>query len=51
VNSTIILVLGGIISGALFISLLELVKYMAHPCNQLPTIVYLFRTGTPIGFF
>jgi iron complex transport system permease protein len=40
VNSTIMLVLGGIISGALFTSLLELVKYMADPYNQLPTIVY-----------
>jgi iron complex transport system permease protein len=40
VNSTIMLILGGIISGALFTSLLELVKYMADPYNQLPTIVY-----------
>jgi len=40
VNTTIMLVLGGIISGALFASLLELVKYLADPYNQLPTIVY-----------
>ena len=40
VNTTIMLVLGGIISGALFTSLLELVKYLADPYNQLPTIVY-----------
>ena len=41
VNSTIMLVLGGIISGALFSSLLELVKYTADPYNQLPAITYL----------
>ncbi len=40
VNTTIMLVLGGIISGALFTSLLELVKYLSDPYNQLPTIVY-----------
>jgi iron complex transport system permease protein len=39
INSTIMLVLGGIISGALFTSLLSLVKYLADPYNQLPTIV------------
>ncbi|MDR3763538.1 MAG: iron ABC transporter permease [Acidobacteriota bacterium] len=38
-NSTIMLVLGGIISGALFTSLLSLVKYLSDPFNQLPTIV------------
>jgi len=40
INSTIMLVLGGIISGALFSSLLELVKYTADPYNQLPAITY-----------
>ena len=40
VSSTIMLVLGGIISGALFSSLLELVKYAADPYNQLPAITY-----------
>jgi iron complex transport system permease protein len=39
INSTIMLVLGGIISGALFSSLLSLVKYLSDPYNQLPTIV------------
>jgi len=39
VNTTIMLVLGGIISGALFSSLLSLVKYLSDPYNQLPTIV------------
>ena len=60
-NTTIMLVLGGIISGALFTSLLELVKYLADPYNQLPTIVYwlmgslsqvdretALKTGVPI---
>jgi iron complex transport system permease protein len=61
VNSTIMLVLGGIISGALFTSLLELVKYLSDPYNQLPTITYwlmgnlsqpdramIFKAGIPI---
>jgi iron complex transport system permease protein len=39
IRSTIMLVLGGIISGALFSSLLSLVKYLADPYNQLPAIV------------
>ena len=39
VQSTIMLVLGGIISSALFTSLLSLVKYLSDPYNQLPTIV------------
>jgi len=38
--SIIMLVLGGVISGALFSSLLAMVKYVADPYNQLPTIVY-----------
>ena len=40
VKSAMMLVLGGIISGALFSSLLELVKYTADPYNQLPAITY-----------
>ena len=39
-NSTIILVLGGIISGAFFSALLSTIKYVADPYNQLPAIVY-----------
>lgn len=39
INTTIMLVLGGIISGALFNALLSLVKYLSDPYNQLPTIV------------
>lgn len=39
-DSTIMLVLGGIISGALFTALLSVVKYLADPYSQLPAIVY-----------
>ena len=39
-SSIIMLVLGGVISGALFTSLLSIVKYAADPNNQLPAIVY-----------
>ena len=34
------LILGGIISGALFTALLSIIKYTADPYNQLPAIVY-----------
>lgn len=36
----IMMVLGGMISGALFTSLLSMVKYAADPYNQLPAIVF-----------
>jgi len=39
-NTIIMLVLGGIISGAFFTSLLSILKYTADPYNQLPAIVY-----------
>lgn len=39
-GSTIMLILGGILSGALFMSLLSMIKYVADPYNQLPSIVY-----------
>ncbi len=39
-NSIIMLVLGGMISGSLFTALLSIVKYAADPTNQLPAIVY-----------
>jgi iron complex transport system permease protein len=39
------LLLGGIISGALFTSLLSIVKYLADPYNQLPAIVYWLMGG------
>ena len=39
-GSIIMLILGGILSGALFASLLTMVKYVADPYSQLPAIVY-----------
>lgn len=39
-HSIIILVLGGIISGAFFTAALSIIKYTADPTNQLPAIVY-----------
>ena len=36
----LMLILGGIISGALFTSLLSMVKYAADPYDELPAIVY-----------
>jgi len=38
--SIIMLVLGGLISSALFAALLSIVKYLADPYNQLPQIIY-----------
>ncbi|KMQ85804.1 fe3+-siderophore abc transporter atp-binding protein [Lasius niger] len=38
--SVLTLILGGLISSALFASLLSLVKYLADPEDQLPAIVY-----------
>ncbi len=39
-GSVVMMVLGGVVSGALFTSLLSLVKYVADPYNTLPAIVY-----------
>ncbi len=39
------LILGGIISGSLFTSLLSVVKYTADPTDQLPAIVYWLMGG------
>jgi iron complex transport system permease protein len=39
-GTTLMLVLGGMISGAFFTSLLAMVKYAADPNSQLPAIVY-----------
>lgn len=39
-GSLIMMVLGGVISSALFTSLLSMVKYAADPYNQLPAIVH-----------
>ncbi len=44
-NSIILLILGGVISGALFTSLLSIVKYLADPYNQLPAIIYWLMGG------
>lgn len=41
----LMLLLGGIISGALFTSLLSIIKYLADPYNQLPAIVYWLMGG------
>ncbi len=38
-GSLIMLILGGIVSGALFAALLSLVKYVADPYNELPAII------------
>lgn len=39
-RSTVLLVLGGVISGSLFTSLLSIIKYVADPYSTLPAIVY-----------
>ncbi|UFS62595.1 iron ABC transporter permease [Sulfurimonas sp. HSL-3221] len=39
-RSTVMLVLGGVISGSLFTALLSVVKYVADPYSTLPAIVY-----------
>lgn len=39
-RSDIMLVLGGVVSGMLFTSLVSILKFVADPYNQLPTIVY-----------
>jgi len=38
--SMVTLVLGGLISSALFAALLSMIKYVADPLNQLPSIIY-----------
>lgn len=38
-SSLVMLLLGGIVAGALFSSLLSVIKYVADPNNELPTIV------------
>ena len=41
----LMLILGGIISGSLFTSLLSILKYAADPYDQLPAIVYFLMGG------
>lgn len=56
-RSIVMLVLGGIFSGALFSGLLALIKYLADPYQQLPAIIYwlmgsLGQVGLPaLGHF
>ena len=47
-GSVIVLVLGGVISGSLFTSLLSMLKYAADPSDALPAITY-FLMGS-LGF-
>lgn len=44
-NTLLLLVLGGVISGGLFTSLLSILKYIADPYNQLPEIVRWLMGG------
>jgi len=44
-SSTLVLVIGGILVGALFNSLLGLIKYVADPLSTLPTITYWLLGG------
>ncbi|HVN98126.1 MAG TPA: iron ABC transporter permease [Syntrophorhabdaceae bacterium] len=44
-NTVLLLVLGGVISGALFTSLLSIIKYIADPYNQLPAITQWLMGG------
>lgn len=39
-RSSVMLVLGGVVSGSLFTSLLSVIKYVADPYSTLPAIVY-----------
>jgi len=47
-NQLLMLILGGIISGALFTSLLSVVKYLADPYEQLPAITYWLMGGLSV---
>jgi iron complex transport system permease protein len=44
-NTVLLLVLGGVITGALFTSLLSIIKYVADPYNQLPAITLWLMGG------
>lgn len=44
-NRLMLMILGGIISGALFTSMLSIIKYLADPYEQLPAIVYWLMGG------
>lgn len=49
INSTMMLVLGGIVSEVLFMSLLSIVKYVSDPYNQLPAITYWLLGNTAMA--
>ncbi|QEM68964.1 iron ABC transporter permease [Geobacter sp. FeAm09] len=49
INSPIMLVLGGIVSEVLFMSLLSIVKYISDPYNQLPAITYWLLGNTAMA--
>jgi iron complex transport system permease protein len=44
-NAVLLLILGGVISGALFTSLLSIIKYIADPYSQLPAITQWLMGG------
>jgi len=44
-STILLLILGGVISGAMFTSLLSVVKYCADPYEKLPAIVYWLMGG------
>lgn len=44
-STILLLILGGVISGAMFTSLLSVVKYCADPFEKLPAIVYWLMGG------
>jgi len=50
-NSVLLLVLGGVISGALFTALLSIIKYIADPYNQLPAITQWLMGGLALVNF
>ena len=45
----LMLILGGVISGAMFTALLTLVKYLADPYDHLPAIVYWLMGGLSLA--
>jgi len=48
-NTILLLILGGVISGAMFTSLLSIVKYSADPYDKLPAIVYWLMGGLSLA--
>jgi len=48
-STILLLILGGVISGAMFTSLLSIVKYSADPYDKLPAIVYWLMGGLSLA--